>query len=93
MTRPDWYSEWRRQLFWQKIGRVLAGANSLAFADLLFLGSINGSQYSTILVSMDRYAWFVKAYCLKYKDESMVSVRMKKYIACAECQKYCKSQV
>ena len=82
------FGKQRRKTYRKTLDRNIRKVNDVIFADLLIPGVSNGSPYSAVLVVMDGYSRYVKAYFLKSKTESEVNQHMKNYITWAERQHY-----
>ncbi|KAG4045392.1 hypothetical protein PC123_g19205 [Phytophthora cactorum] len=77
------FGKQRRKTFRKKLEQKV---NDIVFADLLFPGQHNDTQYSVVLVVMDGFSRFITTYMLKSKTEDEVNGLMKQYIAWAERQ-------
>lgn len=76
----------RRKNFKQKLDREIVDPNQVVYADLLFPGQCNKTQYAAVLVVMDGFSRFITAYLLKSKESAVVNEHMKQYVLWAEQQ-------
>ncbi|GMF23949.1 unnamed protein product [Phytophthora fragariaefolia] len=76
----------KRKAHRKKLDRATIEPNQVVYADLLFPGKSNGTQYEVALVIMDGYSRFVTVHLLHDKHSKVVNKYMKEYVLWAERQ-------
>ncbi|KAE9265881.1 hypothetical protein PF001_g30703 [Phytophthora fragariae] len=76
----------KRKAHRKKLDRATIEPNQVVYADLLFPGKSNGTQYEAALVIMDGYSRFVTVHLLHDKHSKVVNKYMKEYVLWAERQ-------
>ncbi|DAZ99489.1 TPA: hypothetical protein N0F65_001674 [Lagenidium giganteum] len=69
-----------------ELQRHVSAPNEMIYADLLFPGQHNRTQFSAVLVILDAFSKFVSVFLLKSKTQDEVNMHIQQYIRWAERQ-------